>query len=275
MNDSMSQDAASPAITGSVRPRNPLALDPNVVRHSSYLGIGPSGLTRLRNPDLPPSPDETRAHTMLVDKILGDGFPCVAARSAFNRRGYRFGLYPQMATAQSASAVCHDLYEFTSEPDQPDDRFATFIAVFQTPSIDTELHFEQLLWQQLQLMHHEDAKHFAWNESVSSDPQSARFAFSIAARAFFVVGLHAQASRRARGAAWPMIAFNLHEQFERLKSRGKYDMLSRSIRSRDLAYQGSVNPMLSNFGDKSEALQYSGRAVGEDWQCPFHANVQQ
>lgn len=271
----MGQYAASPAaLTGGAQRRNPLALDPDVVRHSSYLGIGPSGLTRLRDPDLPPSPDETRAHTMLVDRVLGDGFPCVAARSAFNRRGYRFGLYPQMATAQSASAVCHDLYEFASEPDQPDDRFATFIAVFRGPSIDTELHFEQLLWQHLQLMHDVDVEHFAWNDSVSSDPQSAQFAFSIGARAFFVVGLHAQASRRARGAPWPMIVFNLHEQFERLKSRGKYDLLSRSIRSRDLAYQGSVNPMLSDFGDKSEALQYSGRAVDDKWQCPFHANAQ-
>lgn len=269
----MGQDAANPAFIGSVRPGNPLALDPDVARHSSYLGIGPSGLTRLLDPDDPPSPEETHAHRVLVDKILGDGFPCVAARSAFNRHGYRFGLYPQMATMQSASAVCHDLYEFTREPDQPDDGFATFIAVFRAPSIDTELHFEQLMWQHLQLMHDVDAKHFAWNESVSSDPQSARFSFSIGARAFFVVGLHAQASRRARGAPWPMIVFNLHEQFERLKSRGKYDMLSRSIRSRDLAYQGSVNPMLTDFGDRSEAAQYSGRAVGDDWQCPFHAIV--
>ena len=271
----MSQDATSPTVCASSQARNPLALDPQVARHSSYLGVGPAGLTRLLDPACPPSPDEARAHAMLIDKILGDGFPCVAARSAFNRRSYRFGLYPQLACAQSASAVCHDLYEFSAELDQPDDRFATFIAVFQAPRIDTELEFEQLMWQHLQNMHDVDAKHFAWNESVSSDPQSAQFSFSIGARAFFVVGLHAQASRRARGAPWPMIVFNLHEQFERLKSHGKYDTLRRSIRSRDLAYQGSVNPMLTNFGEKSEALQYSGRAVGDDWRCPFHASAQE
>ena len=244
----MSPHAASPIVSSQLRCCNPLARDPEAKRYSSYLGPGAAGLTRLLDPGCPPSADETRAHAMLVDKILGDGFPCVAARSAFNRRGYRFGLYPQLATEQSARAICHDLYEFSREIAQPDDRFATFIAVFRAPHVETELHFEQLLWRQLQQLHDVDAQYFPWNASVSSDPQSARFSFSIGARAFFVVGLHAQASRRARGAPWPMVVFNLHEQFERLKSHGKYDTLRRSIRSRDLAYQGSANPTLTNFG---------------------------
>jgi FPC/CPF motif-containing protein YcgG len=35
--------------------------------------------------------------------------------------------------------------------------------------------------------------------------------------------------------------------------------------------QGTVNPMLAEFGEQSEARQYSGRDVGEIWKCPFHA----
>ncbi|MEM5583593.1 YqcI/YcgG family protein [Roseibium sp. AS2] len=27
--------------------------------------------------------------------------------------------------------------------------------------------------------------------------------------------------------------------------------------------------MLSDYGDGSEARQYSGRQVGNDWKCPF------
>ena len=38
---------------------------------------------------------------------------------------------------------------------------------------------------------------------------------------------------------------------------------------RDEALAGSRNPMLSRHGDTSEARQYSGRAVGADWACPF------
>jgi FPC/CPF motif-containing protein YcgG len=38
-----------------------------------------------------------------------------------------------------------------------------------------------------------------------------------------------------------------------------------------MAFQGSINPMLKNFGEGSEASQYSGRAVSDTWACPFHA----
>ncbi|MDQ6747348.1 MAG: YqcI/YcgG family protein [Candidatus Dormibacteraeota bacterium] len=34
--------------------------------------------------------------------------------------------------------------------------------------------------------------------------------------------------------------------------------------------QGSLNPNLSNYGDRPESRQYSGRAVGDAWRCPMH-----
>lgn len=255
-----------------VRPdrHNPLACDAATAGLSSYLGVGPDGLTRLLEPDRPPEAAERQVHAALRDKVLGAAFPCVAARSAFNRLSYRFGRYPQMGTEASARAVCHDLYEFSRENPPPADGFSTFIAVFDTSRIDSELDFEQRMWQQLQRMHDADAEFFDWSPSVSSDPRSERFSFSIGARAYFLVGLHPHASRLARRTPWPVIVFNLHEQFEQLREGGKYESMKRAIRSRDLAYQGSLNPVLSNFGEKSEALQYSGRAVGDDWRCPFH-----
>ena len=85
------------------------------------------------------------------------------------------------------------------------------------------------------------------------------------------MGLNPQASRHARTAPLCMVAFNFHEQFERLRQRDKYDLLKQAIRRRDLAYQGSLNPMLADFGNRSESRQYSGRAVPADWKCPFHA----
>ena len=90
-----------------------------------------------------------------------------------------------------------------------------------------------------------------------------------------MVGLHAHASRLARRTPWPMLAFNLHEQFERLRTGGRFDALQRAIRARDLAGQGSINPMLSDFGDRSETRQYSGRAVPDDWRCPFRPTVRE
>lgn len=60
-----------------------------------------------------------------------------------------------------------------------------------------------------------------------------------------------------------------HEQFERLRADGRYDAMKETIRTRDEELAGDINPMLDEFGESSEASQYSGRAVGPDWDCPF------
>jgi uncharacterized protein len=86
-----------------------------------------------------------------------------------------------------------------------------------------------------------------------------------------VIGLHAHSSREARRFRWPTLVFNPHEQFERLRADGKWKHMQETIRQRDRHLQGTINPMLSDFGERSEARQYSGRAVGANWQAPFPA----
>ncbi|RYF38094.1 MAG: YqcI/YcgG family protein, partial [Comamonadaceae bacterium] len=112
-----------------------------------------------------------------------------------------------------------------------------------------------------------------WAGDVSDDPEGDDFSFSVGGRAFFVVGLHPGASRLARRAPAPCLVFNFHDQFEALKASGKYATMQDAIRARDVALQGSINPMLARFGEGSEARQYSGRAVSADWQCPFHSKA--
>ena len=85
----------------------------------------------------------------------------------------------------------------------------------------------------------------------------------------YVIGMHPKASRLARTRPYPTMVFNLHEQFDRLRARGKFEMMKQTIRTRDMTLQGSINPMLASFGDSSEARQYSGQAVPENWACPF------
>jgi len=51
---------------------------------------------------------------------------------------------------------------------------------------------------------------------------------------------------------------------------GTYQKVRDRIRDRDVALQGSINPMLEDFGNNSEAKQYSGRKVDKEWKCPFH-----
>ena len=64
--------------------------------------------------------------------------------------------------------------------------------------------------------------------------------------------------------------FNPRAQFDRLKAEGRFDRMRDLVRERDVALQGSVNPNLADFGQASEARQYSGRATEPTWECPFH-----
>ena len=45
--------------------------------------------------------------------------------------------------------------------------------------------------------------------------------------------------------------------------------MQHAIRERETVLQGNVNPMLSEFGEESEARQYSGREVSDEWAAPF------
>lgn len=142
-----------------------------------------------------------------------------------------------------------------------------FVAIFDTNEISSEEEFETLLWNQLNYIHQQDMHD--WDPTVNSDPAHSNFSFSIAGHAFFVIGMHPNASRKARRSPKPTIAFNLHVQFEKLREMGVFQNIRDRIRKRDKKLQGSVNPMVRDFGDSREAMQYSGRKVDTNWICPF------
>ena len=127
------------------------------------------------------------------------------------------------------------------------------------------------MWQRIQSFADKDAwLGQAYDHRVSADPQDPHFSLSFGGEAFFVVGLHPNASRPARRFPQPTLVFNLHDQFEKLREEGRYERMREKILARDEALAGDTNPMLGRHGETSEAAQYSGRLVGADWQCPFH-----
>lgn len=208
--------------------------------------------------------DKFRVH------VLNQDFPCVGAKAAINGNCYRFGFYRQMNQPATTVALAHDLWEYVQEQPRFGTDYATFAAVFSAPVFSDETVWENLLWAQLQSLHELDSRFYEWSESVSSDPENAEFSFSFAETAFFVVGLHPSSSRLSRRFAYPTLVFNAHDQFENLRRKNKFERMKQIVRERDFELQGSLNPNLSNFGEQSEARQYSGRAVETDWKCPFH-----
>ena len=221
-----------------------------------------------------PERELTSADTAILNSIrshvLGSDYPCVMARSVFNRDAFRVATYGELGAPGNAAQLARDVYEFSSEFAAPVTGAVSFVACFDGPAPNDEAGFETAMWAQLQSLHEIDKTRFDWNDEVRSDPNSPDFSFSVGGRAFFLIGMHPAASRIARRTALPMIVFNLHEQFVELKAHGKFNKVRDTIQLRDKQLQGSVNPMSADYGERSEAAQYSGRAVGREWACPFH-----
>lgn len=201
--------------------------------------------------------------------VLHHHFPCIMAQSVFKTEHFKLHAYQSLASKQAADKLLNDLEEYLEHYDFNNREFFTFIAAFPDEESMNEHEFEKKLWQQLGFLHQADRQ--PWDPEVSPDPESEHFSFSLAGRAFYIVGLHPGSSRIARQSPCPAIVFNLHFQFEKLREMGMYTQIRDRIRKRDIALQGNINPMVKDFGVKSEARQYSGRAVDNQWKCPFHS----
>lgn len=213
-----------------------------------------------------PEPTAAAVHDHLAEWVLDPEYPCLGARAVFNRDRATVVTTGRLGSASSSLDVYQALRDFGDDAD-PDAGFTSLVAAFGGQAPATERAFEDRLWTTLQHLH--DFDDTPWNPEVSSDPADVDFSFSIGGVAYFVVGLHPHASRDARRTPWPVLVFNLHSQFEELKASGRYERMRDLIRSRDFDLQGSVNPMVADHGEQSEALQYSGRKVDVSWQAPL------
>lgn len=205
--------------------------------------------------------------------FVGDAaFPCLAGKGVLHRRAYRLGVYGALGDDRPTERArfAGALASFVGGLPEDASRFAAFVAVFPDRAPTSEHEFERRLWIELERLHAADATGLEWDRSVSADPESPRFSFSFAGRAMFVVGMHPCSSRLARRFAWPALVFNPRAQFARLRETGHYERLRSAVREREIALQGTLNPNLADFGQASEARQYSGRATESDWRCPFH-----
>lgn len=202
--------------------------------------------------------------------VRDKGFPCVGAKSALARGGMRIVVAGDLGCDDADEQILATLRALPREQDAKNSLVAAVVLFPATPIL-SEVGFERCLWGRLQALHDADRAEFAWDGTISSDPTATNFAMSIGGAGFFIVGLHPGASRIARRAPMAIIAFNPHTQFRALKSAGTYARLRCAVRRREISIQGDINPMLADHGRVSEAQQYSGRAVGPDWACPFQA----
>lgn len=206
----------------------------------------------------------------LMAHIRDKAFPCVGAKSALARDRITFFKAGDLRCPRQDAAIHANLEVFVTTYRQAPGPFQSFAVIFDGPDTLDEPEFEKAMWARLQALEDTDAaKGHAYDPRVSPQTDHPEFSLSFAEEAFFIVALHPTASRPARRFDVPVLIFNTHDQFEHLRHEDRYETLRASIIDRDIAYSGSANPMLARHGERSEARQYSGRRVGNDWQCPL------
>jgi FPC/CPF motif-containing protein YcgG len=210
--------------------------------------------------------------------IKSGSFPCVGAKSALAQDAIEILIMDDFSDERQDLGLYLELLKYGENLDLESPVIRSFAAIYSKAEIGNEVQFEALLWKRLRAIHKLDASlGRPWDKTTDSDPHSAKFSMSIGETSFFVIGLHPKASRAARRFKYPTFIFNSTAQFAKLRADGRFKKLQSIIRERDVELDGEINPMLDDFGDRSEARQYSGRQVSDNWKPPFkskeHLNV--
>lgn len=206
----------------------------------------------------------------LESHVAEAAFPCVGAKAALARGTLETITARSIHSAWDDLRIHDKLMRFAQAYRADPGLFRSLAVIFEGPGDLTETQFEAALWDRVQSISDKDAwRGLPYDDRVSADPEDPHFSLSFGGEAFFVVGLHPNASRPARKFAHPTLVFNLHDQFTTLREQGKYEGMREKILTRDENLAGSRNPMLARHGTISEARQYSGRAVDPSWECPF------
>lgn len=206
----------------------------------------------------------------LIARVAAPDFPCLGAKSALARGMLEVLVCHSLSSGWDDVNIHSMLVEWAHGWRQDPTGLRSLAVVFEGPCDLSENAFEALMWERIQSFADKDAwRGQPYDQSVSSDPKDPHFSLSFGSEAFFVVGLHPNASRPARRFPRPTLVFNLHSQFEQLRDEGRYERMRERILERDVKLAGDINPMLARHGESSEARQYSGREVDQNWRCPF------
>jgi uncharacterized protein len=206
----------------------------------------------------------------LYDRVADENFPCVGAKSALARGTLKVIACHSLCSGWDDLRIHNEMLLWANSYRTSPDGLRSLAVVFEGPLDLDELAFEKAMWSRIQSF--SDKDHWLglpYDHRVSPDPDDPHFSLSFGGEAFFVIGLHPNASRPARRFPSPTLVFNLHDQFERLREEGRYERMRDRIIERDRELAGEANPMLARYGEISEARQYSGRQVGPEWRCPF------
>lgn len=204
----------------------------------------------------------------LIKYILHSSFPCVMAK-AVARNGNLKVLTIKNNYSTNIESFLSSMYEFIESFKKNPSRLSSFVLVLENQDLSFE-GFEKKFWKFLEEINAHDKKLYPADPRVSADPRNDQFSFSLKSEAFFIIALHPHSPRKARRFPYPAIVFNPHQQFENMRRNGVFHKVRDMIRLKDKILQGSINPMLTDFGTRSEVFQYLGKIYSPNDPLPLH-----
>ena len=214
--------------------------------------------------------EDARLRQAFRAHVEASTFPCVGAKSALAQGSLTISLCHDISSGWDDVAIHRQLLDWSIDYTNNPKGFRSLAFIFRRSRKMPEKAFEDHMWSRLQSLTDKDEwLGQSYSEAVSSDPEDPHFGLSFGGEAYFVVGMHPGASRPARKFERPVMVFNLHDQFVQLREAQRYERMREAILERDLKLAGDINPMLARHGESSEARQYSGRQVPDNWECPF------
>lgn len=194
----------------------------------------------------------------LKDFIMKDSFPCIMAKAVLKKGFVKYLEVDNLSDQLVMKNIISEQYAFIDQYRTNSKKLSSFILKIRDPRyLDFEV-FQSEFWRFLKKLRTEDRKLYPHDHRVASDPMDKDFSFSLKEEAFFILTLHPKSPRFARRFRSPLIVFNPHQQFEALRIKGVFKKVRDTIRKRDFKLQGSINPMLSDYGESSEVFQYMG-----------------
>ncbi|WP_425284006.1 YqcI/YcgG family protein [Methylobacterium phyllostachyos] len=187
------------------------------------------------------------------DVIQHAPFPCAGAKPAPSHGQMRMMVANDITSGWDDTRIFPALLAFICRYRARPNLFQSFVVLFEGACSLFAEAFETALWVRVQSFPDKDrCLGQGYDPRFALDPEDPHFSLSPGGDAFFVVGLHPAARRRARRFETPALVFSLLDQFARLRA---------SIVDRAVAWAGSLDPMLAQHGEQSAARPFSGRGA--------------
>lgn len=196
-------------------------------------------------------------------------FPCIMAKALLKQGILRTCLIKNFDDVREQGETLKEIYRFIEIFKQDRNKLCSFMIFAEDEKLKNFGYFEESFWKFLSSLSQIDHQTFPHDQSVSSDPTKPNFSYSLGSEAFFILALHPQSERIARRFHTPVIVFNPHFQFEKMRSNGVFKKIRNTIRKRDLLLQDGPNSMLEDFGVKSEVYQYLAKSYHENDSIPL------